>query len=85
MGRRRGGFYKVNGLFQNVILWMNRLRLIKTPVLGERIFIDPTAVVLGDVTIGDDSSVWPMAVIRGDVHTIQIGKRMACFRTLSSG
>lgn len=47
----------------------------KTPTLGERIFIDPTAVVLGDVTIGDDSSVWPMAVIRGDVHTIQIGKR----------
>lgn len=47
----------------------------KTPVLGERVFVDQTAVVLGDVEIGDDSSVWPMAVIRGDMHSIRIGKR----------
>nr|MDT0253211.1 gamma carbonic anhydrase family protein [Endozoicomonas sp.] len=31
--------------------------------------------VLGDVTIGDDSSVWPTAVIRGDMHSITIGER----------
>lgn len=35
----------------------------------------PAAVVIGKVTIGDDSSVWPTAVVRGDVHSIQIGSR----------
>ncbi len=46
-----------------------------TPVLGERVFIDPSAVVLGDVQLGDDSSVWPLVVIRGDMHRIRIGQR----------
>ena len=46
-----------------------------TPKLGERVFVDPSAVVLGDVEIGDDSSVWPLTVIRGDMHRIRIGKR----------
>lgn len=46
-----------------------------SPVLGARVFVDPTAVVIGDVTLGDDSSVWPMAVIRGDMHRIRIGAR----------
>ncbi|SEK20637.1 Carbonic anhydrase or acetyltransferase, isoleucine patch superfamily [Atopomonas hussainii] len=46
-----------------------------TPVLGERVFIDPSAVVLGDVHLGDDSSVWPLVVIRGDMHRIRIGQR----------
>lgn len=46
-----------------------------TPSLGERVFIDESAVVLGDVTLGDDSSVWPTAVIRGDMHRIRIGAR----------
>lgn len=46
-----------------------------TPHLGERVFIDPTSLVLGDVTLGDDSSVWPMAVVRGDMHRIRIGAR----------
>ncbi len=46
-----------------------------TPQLGERVFIDASAVVLGDVVIGDDSSVWPTAVIRGDMHSIRIGAR----------
>ncbi|MDH2433481.1 gamma carbonic anhydrase family protein [Pokkaliibacter sp. MBI-7] len=45
------------------------------PVLGERVFVDPSAVVLGDVVLGDDSSVWPMTVIRGDMHRIRIGAR----------
>ncbi|WP_313305933.1 gamma carbonic anhydrase family protein [Stutzerimonas balearica] len=35
-----------------------------TPKLGARVFVDPTAVVLGDVEIGEDSSVWPLTVIR---------------------
>lgn len=46
-----------------------------TPELGERVFIDPSAVVLGDVTLGDDVSVWPQAAVRGDMHTIKIGAR----------
>ncbi len=47
----------------------------KTPTLGKRTFVDPTAVVIGDVTMGDDCSVWPLVVIRGDMHSIQIGAR----------
>lgn len=47
----------------------------KTPILGQRVFVDPSAVVLGDVEIGDDSSVWPLTVIRGDMHRIRIGQR----------
>lgn len=46
-----------------------------TPRLGAGVFVDPSAVVLGDVEIGDDSSVWPLTVIRGDMHRIRIGKR----------
>ena len=45
------------------------------PTLGERVYVDPAAVIIGRVSLGDDSSVWPMAVIRGDVHTITIGAR----------
>ena len=45
------------------------------PTLGERVYVDPAAVVIGRVSLGDDTSVWPMAVIRGDVHTITIGAR----------
>jgi len=46
-----------------------------TPTLGERVFVDPSAVVLGDVQVGADSSIWPHAAIRGDVHRIRIGAR----------
>ena len=46
-----------------------------TPVLGERAFVDRSAVVIGDVEIGADSSVWPLTVIRGDMHRIRIGAR----------
>lgn len=45
------------------------------PTLGARVYIDPSAVVIGKVTIGDDSSIWPTAVVRGDVNTITIGAR----------
>ncbi len=45
------------------------------PQLGDKVFVDPTALVLGQVTIGDDSSIWPMATVRGDVHSISIGAR----------
>lgn len=44
-----------------------------TPKLADNVFVDPSAVVLGDVEIGEHSSVWPMTVIRGDMHRIRIG------------
>ncbi|MDW7747589.1 gamma carbonic anhydrase family protein [Halomonas sp.] len=47
----------------------------QTPQLGARVYIDPACMVLGDVVLGDDCSVWPMAVIRGDMHRIRIGAR----------
>jgi carbonic anhydrase/acetyltransferase-like protein (isoleucine patch superfamily) len=45
------------------------------PVLGARVWIDPAAVVIGRVEIGDDASLWPMTVARGDVNFIRIGAR----------
>lgn len=45
------------------------------PVLGARVYVDPAATVIGRVKIGDDSSIWPAAVVRGDVHAIEIGAR----------
>jgi len=46
-----------------------------TPVLGQRVYVDPAAVVIGRVTLGDDVSVWPCSVLRGDVNHIAIGAR----------
>ncbi len=45
------------------------------PQCGSRVFIDPSAVVIGDVHLAEDCSVWPHAVIRGDMHRIRIGAR----------
>ncbi len=47
----------------------------KTPDIADTAFVDETAIVIGDVTIGADSSLWPMVVARGDVHSITIGER----------
>jgi carbonic anhydrase/acetyltransferase-like protein (isoleucine patch superfamily) len=46
-----------------------------SPQLGQRVYIDSAATVIGDVCLGDDASVWPGAVIRGDMHSIRIGAR----------
>jgi carbonic anhydrase/acetyltransferase-like protein (isoleucine patch superfamily) len=43
------------------------------PKLGQRVFVDESAQVIGDVELGDHASVWMNAVIRGDVHHIRIG------------
>jgi len=45
------------------------------PQLGERVWLDPQACVIGEVALGDDVSVWPMTVVRGDVNFIRIGAR----------
>lgn len=46
----------------------------KIPTLGSGVYIDPKSVVIGDVILENDVSVWPMATIRGDVNFIRIGK-----------
>ncbi|AXU97408.1 gamma carbonic anhydrase family protein [Erwinia persicina] len=45
------------------------------PQLGERVMIDSTSVVIGNVVLADDVGVWPLVVIRGDVNHVSIGKR----------
>ncbi|MEO6066338.1 MAG: gamma carbonic anhydrase family protein [Lysobacterales bacterium] len=45
------------------------------PVLGARCYVDPAGLVIGDVALGDDASIWPGAVVRGDVNLIRIGAR----------
>ena len=45
------------------------------PRVARTAFIDQSAQVIGDVVIGDDSSVWMNAVLRGDVNTIRVGRR----------
>lgn len=45
------------------------------PRLGASTYVDESAQVIGDVTLGDDSSVWPLVTIRGDVNRVHIGAR----------
>lgn len=52
-----------------------RTFLDHTPKLGDRVYVDDAAVVIGDVTVDDDCSIWPGAVVRGDMHSIRIGAR----------
>jgi len=47
----------------------------RAPRIADSAYIDPAAVIIGDVTIAADSSVWPCVVIRGDVNFIRIGSR----------
>src|SRR5258708_6113665 len=47
--------------------------LHKKPTLGERVYIAAGAVVLGHVTLGEESSVWYNAVLRGDINRIVVG------------
>lgn len=47
----------------------------KTPRLGSRVFVADGAVLVGDVEVGDDSSVFYNAVLRGDLAPIRIGNR----------
>lgn len=46
-----------------------------TPHVGEGTFVAETATLIGDVTVGRDSSIWFNVVLRGDVNTITIGDR----------
>ncbi|WP_329741924.1 gamma carbonic anhydrase family protein [Dyella sp. A6] len=56
---------------------MHTLRSYKgiAPTLGQRVYVDPAASVIGDVVLGDDVSIWPGAVLRGDVNHIRVGAK----------
>ena len=56
---------------------MSNIRDFKgiTPKIAESSYVDSTAVIIGDVEIGKDSSIWCTTVIRGDVNFIRIGDR----------
>lgn len=47
-----------------------------TPQIGENCFLAENATIIGDVIIGDESSIWFNAVVRGDVNSIRIGNRV---------
>lgn len=47
----------------------------RSPRLGKNVYVAPNATVIGDVEIGDDSSIWFGAVLRGDVFPIRVGAR----------
>lgn len=56
---------------------MSSIRSYKgiAPKIGERVYIDESSVLVGDIVLGDDSSIWPLVAARGDVNHIQIGDR----------
>jgi len=58
---------------KNIIMPLSNY-LTTTPILGDRIYLHPSCQVIGDVKIGDDSSVWCNTVLRGDVNRIVIGR-----------
>lgn len=47
----------------------------RRPVIAATAYVDPSCVVIGDVHLGEDSSLWPLVVVRGDVNYIRIGAR----------
>ncbi|MGO4999668.1 gamma carbonic anhydrase family protein [Oceanisphaera sp. W20_SRM_FM3] len=46
-----------------------------SPQLAKGVFVEASAVLYGDIKVGEDSSIWPLVVARGDVHKIRIGAR----------
>ncbi len=52
-----------------------RTFLEHSPNIHSSAYVDPTALVIGQVTIGEQSSIWPMTVVRGDINTVVIGDR----------
>jgi carbonic anhydrase/acetyltransferase-like protein (isoleucine patch superfamily) len=53
--------------------WKANLR--DKPRLGKGVYVAPSAVIVGCVEIGDESSIWPNVSCRGDVHSIRVGAR----------
>ena len=48
----------------------------KSPVIGNETFLAETAVIIGDVVMGEECSIWYNAVLRGDVNSIRLGNRV---------
>lgn len=73
--RNRGNNHLDKMPYHQPIIQMN-IRPFKNtqPSIAESAYVDSTAVVIGDVVIAEHVSVWPMTVIRGDVHNITIGE-----------
>jgi carbonic anhydrase/acetyltransferase-like protein (isoleucine patch superfamily) len=78
------GWHLKRGRFNSLIINQNgtvKVRNLirsfdgKTPQISPTAYVDETAVIIGDVEIGDESSVWPGAVIRADMGKITIGKQ----------
>lgn len=44
-----------------------------TPVVAADAYVDPAAVLIGDVVVGENASIWPGVVVRGDVQSVRIG------------
>lgn len=74
-GRMTPAHYTVVPLPLAMPMTALRPYLDKRPVLGARVYIDPACTIIGDVELGDDASVWPGTVIRGDVNFVRIGAR----------
>ena len=49
----------------------------KAPIIGKNVFIAETAALIGEVTLGEDCSIWYNAVLRGDVNAIVIGNNVS--------
>lgn len=47
----------------------------KWPTLGKKVMVDRSSVIVGDVSLADDVSIWPLVAIRGDVNKVVIGAR----------
>ena len=58
-----------------MMIFMNRSFKNKTPTIDPNSYCDDTALIIGDCSIGSESSIWPYAVLRADVQAITIGKQ----------
>ena len=58
-----------------MMISMNRSFKNKTPTIDPNGYCDDTALIIGDCSIGSESSIWPYAVLRADVQAITIGKQ----------
>jgi carbonic anhydrase/acetyltransferase-like protein (isoleucine patch superfamily) len=63
--------------FRNPVTIVVNLRPFRglMPRIPASAYVDPAAVVIGDVELGEDASIWPLTVARGDVNFIRIGAR----------
>ena len=64
--------------------WPSTLSATRPPTIDPTAFVHPEAVIIGDVTIGAQSSVWPTAVLRGDHGAIRDRSEVTRFRTARS-